>query len=143
MVRLKQVPPGLLRDGPTLEVQVEPVLDAQKVMRNDGDEVPSVSVNALIDTGASGTLIQTSVIEKLGLDWISTVRLTTPSTTKPLIRYEYRVRVALSRTIAFETDVVEAPLIGQNVQCLIGRDILQYVIFTYDGPNSRFSITLK
>jgi hypothetical protein len=60
-----------------------------------------------------------------------------------LIRYEYRVRVVLSKTIAFETDVVEAPLIGQNVQCLIGRDILEQLVFTYDGPNSRFTLTLR
>jgi predicted aspartyl protease len=68
MPRLKKDDPRLRRDGPTLKVQVEPVLDAQRVMLADGDEVPSVSVSALIDTGASGTLIQTAVIDKLGLD---------------------------------------------------------------------------
>lgn len=143
MPRLEKDDPRLRKDGPTVEIRVEPVLDAQRLMRADGDEVPSISIRALIDTGASGTLVQTSVIKRLGLEWIGTVLLTTPSTTKPLERYEYRVRVVLSDAIAFETDVVEAPLAGQKVQCLIGRDILDYVVFTYDGPNSRFSITLK
>lgn len=143
MPRLKQDDPRLRKDGPTVEVRVEPILDAQRLMRADGDEVPSILIRALVDTGASGTLVQTSVIKRLGLEWIGTVLLTTPSTTKPLERYEYRVRVVLSESIAFETDVVEAPLVGQKVQCLIGRDILEYVVFTYDGPNSRFSITLK
>jgi len=45
--------------------------------------------------------------------------------------------------MAFEVDAVEGALIDQNVQCLIGRDILEEVSFTYDGPNSRFSISLK
>jgi hypothetical protein len=143
MPRLKIAAPTLRREGPAIDIQIQPVLAAQEAMRADGEEVPSVSVKALIDTGASGTLIQTSIVGTLGLDWIGTVLLTTPSTTKPLVRYEYRVRIVLSETIAFETDAVEGDLIGQNIQCLIGRDVLEYVVFTYDGPNSRFSIALK
>lgn len=69
MPRLKQVSSRLKRDGPIIEeVQVESVLAAQKVMQADGDEIISVPVRALIDTGASGTLIQTSAIKRLGLD---------------------------------------------------------------------------
>ena len=143
MPRFKQTTPKLRRDGPILEVQVEPVLAAQKVMQVDGDEISSVPVRALIDTGASGTLVQASVIEKLGLEQIGTVLLTTPSTTRPLVRYQYHVRIVLSRTIAFETNIVEGALVGQDIECLIGRDILEQVLFTYDGPNSRFSLSLK
>ena len=143
MSRIKRVAPRLRRDGPILEVRIEPVLAAQKVMRDEGGEVPSILVGALIDTGAFGTLAQTSVIEGMGLASIGTALLTTPSTTKPLVRREYRVRIVLSKTVAFETDIVEESLTGQNIQCLIGRDILEEVVFTYDGPNSRFSINLK
>ncbi len=67
MPRLKRVEPRLRRDGPVLEVRIEPVLDAQKVMRDEGDKVPSVLIKALIDTGASGTLVQTSVVGGMGL----------------------------------------------------------------------------
>ena len=143
MPRLSIAAPKLRREGPTLNVQVQPVLAAQEVMRADGEEIPSVSIEALIDTGASGTLIQTSVITTLELDWIGTTLWTTPSTTAPLIRYEYRVRIVLSKTIAFETDIVEGPLIGQGVRGLIGRDILEEVVFTYDGPRNQFTINLK
>ena len=143
MPRLKQVSPRLRRDGPIIKIQGKPVLAAQEVMQADGDEIISVPIRALIDTGAFGTLIQASAIKRLGLKQIGTVLLTTPSTTKPLIRYQYRVRVVLSKTIAFETNVVEGALVGQDVECLIGRDILDEVVFTYDGPNSRFSINLK
>ena len=143
MPRLKRVEPRLRRDEPILEVRLEPVLAAQKLMRDDAEEVPSVSIKALIDTGASGTLVQTSVVEGMGLSPFDTALLTTPSTTQPLRCRLYRVRLVFSKTVAFETNVVEGPLIGQNVQCLIGRDILEHVVFTYDGPNSRFSITLK
>lgn len=141
MPRLKRAAPHLRRDGPTLEVQIELVLDAQKVMQDDGDEVPSVVIKALIDTDASGTLVQTLVVEGMGLSPFDTALLSTPSTTELLRRRLYRVRLVFSKIVAFETNVVEGPLIGQNVQCLIGRDILEEVVFTYDGPGSRFTIS--
>lgn len=55
----------------------------------------------------------------------------------------YHVRLILSRTLAFEVDAVEGLLMGQDVQCLLGRDILQQLKFIYDGPNNRFSLILK
>ena len=97
----------------------------------------------MIDTGASGTLIESEFFQLLGIESYDKVRLHTASTAAPLIRGKYRVRVVLANSIAFEIDAVDGSLTGQNIQCLIGRDILEYVVFTYDGPNSRFSISLK
>ena len=142
MPRLERTTHTLRRDGPVLQIRVEPVLEAQAAMRADGDEIPSATILALLDTGASGTLIQTSVVDGMGLDWISEVRLRTASTVEPLIRYEYRLRLVLSENIVFEVDAVEGPLVGQKVQCLIGRDILEQVVLIYDGPRSRFSVKM-
>ncbi len=46
MPRLKRVEPRLRRDGPVLEVRIEPVLTVQKLMWDDAEEVPSVSIKA-------------------------------------------------------------------------------------------------
>lgn len=62
---------------------------------------------------------------------------------EPLARSQYRIRLVLSEDIAFEVDVVEAPLTGRGTQGLIGRDILIFLKLTYDGPKNRFRITLK
>ena len=140
MPRLKRNAPDLLKNGPLLLVRIEPVLAVQEAMRADGDEIPTASILALIDTGANGTLIQTAVVAGLGFESLGTVFLLTPSTLEPLARQEYRVRLVLSEDIAFEVDVVEAPLAGQSIQGLIGRDILQLLKFTYDGPQSQFTI---
>ena len=126
-----------------LRVRIEPVLAVQDAMRVDGEEVPSASALALIDTGASGTLIQTAIVAGLNFVSLGTVFLRTASTIEPLARDQYRIRLVLSEDIAFEVEVVEAPLTGQGIQGLIGWDALQFLKLTYDGPNSRFSIALK
>lgn len=143
MPRLERSAPDLLRNGPLLQVRIEPVLAVQEAMRADGEEVPFASAVTLIDTGASGTLIQTAIVAGLGFVSLGTVFLRTPSTIEPLARDQYRIRLVLSEDIAFEVEVVEAPLTGQGIQGLIGRDILQFLKLAYDGPKSRFSITLK
>ena len=137
MPRLKRDAPDLLKNGPLLHVRVEPVLAVQESMLTEGDEIPTSSILALIDTG---TLLQTAVVTGLGFEALGTVFLLTPSTSEPLARQEYRVRLVLSEDIAFEVDVVEAPLAGQGIQGLIGRDILQLLKFTYDGPKSQFTL---
>ncbi len=143
MPRLERRAPHLLQNGPLLQVRIEPVLAVQEAMRADGEEVPSASALMLVDTGASGTLLQTAIVAGLGFVSLGTVFLRTPSTTDPLARNQYRIRLVLSEDITFEVEVVEAPLVGQGIQGLIGRDILRFLTLTYDGPNSRFSITLK
>ncbi len=143
MPRLKRTLGDLTRTGPTLDVRLEPVLGVQEILRAEGQPVPHVNLLGMIDTGASGTLVQSAVFQQLGIESYTSVRLRTASTIEPLMRGQFRVRVVLTPAVAFEVDAVEGALIGQNVQCLIGRDILEYVVFTYDGPNSRFSITLK
>ena len=104
--------------------------------------MPSVSLSALLDTGASGTVIRASALAGLGLESTGTVFINTPSTTAPLKSVEYRVRLVLSKTAAIETYVVEAPLGGQPVQCLIGRDILEVCRFVYDGPKRQFTLNV-
>lgn len=141
MPRLSRTIPNLKREGPLLRVQVEPVLASQKAMLADGEEVPSISAVLLIDTGASGTLVQTDVINRLGLESLGTVFLRTPTTTEPVARSQYLVRIVLLEGIAFEVEVVDAPLTGQGIQGLIGRDILDQLVFTYDGPENQLVVT--
>jgi len=36
--------------------------------------------------------------------------------------------------------VTEAPLQGQNIQCLLGRDLLAYGLLVYNGPTNTFTL---
>lgn len=142
MPRIQRTLSDLTRNGPTLEVRVEPILDVQEVLRAEGQPVPSATLLGMIDTGASGTLVEPNVFKPLNMKPFTFARLRTASTVQPLIRGQYRARIVLAQNIAFEVDVVGGSLIGQHVQCLIGRDILERVVLTYDGPRCRFSIKM-
>lgn len=87
--------------------------------------------------------MQSSVLAEFDLAPIASVFFRTPSTNEPWIRSEYNVRLVLSAGIAFDTEVVDAPLVGHHVQCLIGRDILEQCILTYNGPKNLFTLSVR
>ncbi len=70
----------MLREGPVLTVRAEPVLAVQELLRESGEGVPSVTLTALVDTGASGTLMQSAVFTQVGIEPFSFAYLRTPST---------------------------------------------------------------
>jgi hypothetical protein len=77
------------------------------------------------------------------LDSFGTAFASTPSTTEPIPVPEYRIRLVFGDGIAYETDVAGVPLGGQNVQCLLGRDLLEHLILSYNGPKNRFTLTFS
>ena len=141
MSSLITVVEDMRREGPTLTIRAEPVLAVQELLRESGEAIPSVTLTALVDTGASGTLVQSAVFSQVGIEPFSFAYLRTPSTNEPILCGRYRVRIVLSEALAFEVDAVNGALTGQNLQCLIGRDILQEVKLAYDGPHNQFTIT--
>ena len=131
----------MVREGPILTIRAEPVLAVQALLRESGEDVPAVELTALVDTGASGTLIQSAVFSQVGIEPYSFAYLRTPSTNEPILCGRYRIRIVLSEALSFEVDAVNGALTGQNLQCLVGRDILQFVKLAYNGPRNQFTIT--
>lgn len=115
-----------------------------------GQDIPKpMSVRGLIDTGASGTCIDPSVLTALGLTPTGVVSVCTPSTGTTSIQKE-QFDVAIMVPPAVQT---HAPLIIHNIpvlaaellqaqgfHALIGRDILGGCLLTYDGLNGFFSL---
>lgn len=142
MPQLTHLMQEMLRVGPVFPVTVEPILTVQELMRQDGEKIPKSTVLALVDTGASASAVQASILEHMALDDVGEYFMSTPSTTEPVMVLKYRVRLALSSDIIFETYVAGVPMGGQPAQCLIGRDILQYIEMTYSGPKRTFTISV-
>lgn len=94
----------------------------------------------MIDTGASGTVIQEGLATSLGLQPVGTTKITTPSSTE-VDCYEYAVRYVLPNDVVAEGTVIEAPLQGQQIQALIGRDVLAHGVFIYIGYMGGFSLS--
>jgi len=94
----------------------------------------------MIDTGASGTVLQEGVPKQLGLQPVGVVSINTPSSTN-VSSYEYLVRLVFPNNVVVETTAIEAPLQGQHIQCLIGRDTLAHGVLVYIGYANTFSLS--
>lgn len=133
---------NLRTEGPLCQVRIGVSDPVAEELQKENKPVPNpVEVTAIIDTGASGTVINPSIVENLGLVVRGTIDISTPSTkTHPCNLYDIsllfpnRVRISL-------IPVIEAPLEGQNIQCLIGRDVLAMGVFIYVGYNNTFTLS--
>jgi len=135
--------------GPIVDIQILPTAAAAAAIVKSGGTPPlPQKVSALIDTGASGSVIQESIAADLGLTPIGQQRINTPSCQDHPC-YTYAVMLLLPKPVAgiefsirFETTIIAAPLAGQNIQCLLGRDFLKHVLMIYNGPQDSFCFSL-
>ena len=94
----------------------------------------------MIDTGATGSVIQQGLAAPLGLNPVGITYINTPSSTN-VPCYEYLVRFVFPNNVIFETTAIEAPLQGQHIECLIGRDVLAQGVLVYIGYANQFTLS--
>ena len=131
----------LKEKGPTCEIVIRPSAITVKKLKLGKKEVPWIKVLALIDTGSSTTAISQKVVMKLKLVSRGTAQVYT-SAKLTEVRNEYDI------SLEFDTDVylevlraLEANLEDHSIGCIIGRDVLAFGTFIYDGPKKRFSLS--
>jgi Aspartyl protease len=107
-------------------------------------------VRALVDSGASGTVIDRSVVAALGLVPTGSVPVHTPSTQGvPHTCNQYDISLwfvqptqqITAHNIALTMPVIETDFTGQNIRALIGRDILARCTMFYHGPSGLVTIS--
>lgn len=118
-------------------------------LESSNSPVPNaVQVDGLIDTGATCTCVDPSVLDQLGLSPTGSTTVNTPSTgDTPAVADQYDVSVIIP------TGPGHAPLTRQTVpvvkslllprqgfHALIGLDILRGCHLTYDGQNGLFTL---
>jgi predicted aspartyl protease len=139
-------PSKLLLEGPHIEILISTTRLEFEEGRAIGLEYRELSVHALIDTGASLTVINpqiASTCKLLQTDWN---RITTVGGMAG--RYPaYAAAISFPGTDLPTLDVIRVvacPIIEQRFfSCLIGRDILHNWRFTYDGPNGELAINAQ
>src|ERR1035438_4967701 len=112
--------------------------------------IPSfIPIRGLIDTGASGTCIDPSVLTTLGLTPTGSVTVNTPSTgSSPHTADQYDVSLMIpSGTTTQPALVVQnlavmcaELLAAQGFHALVGRDILSRCLFAYNGTANLFTL---
>lgn len=133
--------PNLQALGPTVDMRVWIGTPVENALKKAGSVIPSpVAVKGLIDTGATGSVIQASIAKALGLQPVGIVSISTPSSAN-VPCYQYLVRLVLPNNVIVEALAIEAPLQGQLVQCLIGRDVLAHGVLVYTGYINQFTLS--
>jgi len=133
-----QIPPAVIlnRMGAFLKVTITHPKIVQEDFQKKGETIPSISVNAMIDTGASGTVITPRVANQLGL--VHTGFQTVSSVQDEQQRPVYYGFIMFPWGRGKEIPIICCPL--KNFDCLIGRDILLHWHFTYNGPDGSIVI---
>lgn len=136
--------------GPRLHAAVAVSDPRRKALEEAGKAVPnSVPVQALVDTGASCTCVDPSVLEKLGLQPTGSVQVHTPSSgSNPDQHDQFDIGLLIPGSdrshLPLHLDavsVVAAELLAnQGFEVLIGRDILSDCILIYNGPVGVFTM---
>jgi predicted aspartyl protease len=117
--------------GAFIEVTITHPRIVQENFKQQGKSAPTVSVKALIDTGASGTVITPRVASQLSL--VQTGFQKVSSVQDEQERPVYYGFIIFPWGSGKEIPIVSCPL--KNFDCLIGRDILLHWHFTYNGPD--------
>ena len=134
--------PNLKHVGPICSIKIGLSQVASDVLTAKGEKIKApIDATALIDTGASGSCIKPEIVSALGLVSRGITQIATPST-KAHPCSVYDVSLHFPHGVVVPTvAVIETPLEGQNIQCLIGRDVLAYGILIYSGYTETFSLS--
>lgn len=133
----------LVSTGPIVEVFFTPTQAALQAIQVSGQTAPTPrKAVAMIDTGATTTVITPQIAQHLGLQPVGRIQMMTPSTQQPVWTNQYSVDVHFPINIGVRNVVAsEAGLLGQHIECLIGRDVLKHGILVYIGYNNQFTIS--
>jgi hypothetical protein len=119
---------------------------AEVLKKAGGSPVPPIWVTALLDTGASCSVVDSSVVRSLNLVRAGTIEGHTPSSVNPFQTFDlYDVCLAFAKPqvkiMSMNLAVAEARLAGQGFLALIGRDVLQHCLLVYNGPLKSYSLS--
>ncbi|MDP2788476.1 MAG: retroviral-like aspartic protease family protein [bacterium] len=133
--------PNLQEVGPVVEIKVAIGSFVENVFRQNNQNIPNpIPALAMIDTGATGTVIREDIVQQLKLNPVGITFINTPSSTNVQC-YEYLIRLLFPNNVVTESVVIAAPLQGQHIQCLIGRDVLRHGVLVYIGYTNTFTLS--
>lgn len=123
---------SLQNGGPIIPVVITHPKSVAEQLIKEGKQVLTVQVNALIDTGAFGSVITPKIVQQLNL--VQTGFLKVTSVNNEENQPAYFARLQFNWGKGKDVQVVCCPFKGP-FDVLIGRDILVHWNFTYNGKD--------
>jgi hypothetical protein len=129
--------------GPVITVAVGPSPLQAVAARAAGLSPPLPELaQALIDTGAKVSCIDARIARVLDLRTTGTARMWTAGAI--VTRAVYDIEISFTSPRVFRVPKIiramDADLWTYGIQLLIGRDVLTYCRFTYNGPSGVFTL---
>ena len=135
-------PRGLSVDGPKIPVEIQIPNALAQSLGQQGMPVPTpVTGYALIDTGASVTAVDATIIQNLGVNPVGIAQVQTPFGT--VQQNQYPVRLVFPGTplpSIGTSQAIGSVLQSQGIIALIGRDVLTHFILICNGPGGFISL---
>lgn len=134
--------PVLLRGGMVLDVSIGIDKQTAKELASIGGEIskPRV-VTGLIDTGAAITSVRADIADSMGLKVTGASTILTAGDPVNVNTYAASLEFPNTNLKSFDVlPIVALPMTGQNIEMLIGRDLMQRWIITYNGVAGSFTI---
>ena len=137
------------KNGLILNVHLGVSAAFQQTLNKNNLPIPRpIAVKGILDTGASCTCIDPSIISSLALIPTGHDAMLTPSTGANAVEVDvYDVSVAIFSTYQEapcwipNLPVVESSLANQGFQVLIGRDVLSRCLLFYDGKRGVYTLS--
>ena len=128
---------ALVRNGPTLLVEILPPKEARVLVEKAGKAAPIEKAGALIDTGAGRTSIDSGIAQRLGLIPRDKIVVHTAGGIVHQMLYDATLLIP-ALGFSRELPVFGAPLASQSFHVLIGRDLLACGTLVYSGWKGGF-----
>jgi hypothetical protein len=139
--------PTLAASGPVIPVEVSMPKPLEEFCTKKGIPIPAPQAGyALIDTGASISAIDESILQRLSLLPIDSIPSVTAAGNARSFIYptnvsfpalgvkDYRLSRVIGCNLKWKTKD------DKEIIMLLGRDILQFMLFIYNGPLSNITI---
>jgi hypothetical protein len=133
------------QQGPILPVKISVNPSLRKYLEERSINIPlPIETMGLVDTGAAISAIDTGTARELGLRQTGRNPVFAAASNKAEYFPVFYGTLTLFDSESVDLPLTEFPLrFDKRVRVLLGRDVLQYFVLTYDGPGSEFTIQPK
>lgn len=137
--------PKLTQEGPRIPIEICLPEALIKSFTDNNIIIPAAIPGfALVDTGASITAVDVSMITQLGIAPMGFTDVHTPGSDQTVRQAVYPVGISFVGSgippLQFNM-VLGSPLLNQGIIALLGRDILAASILVYNGRLGHFSLS--
>ena len=135
---------ALMQRGPIVQVTIGIEENIAQQLLTQGTPLPQpVPGVALIDTGATSTCIDEAIAQQLNLPVIDVVSIASASHAASKQNVYPALIEVVGIPIKFNAlRAIGVPLASQEIQVLIGRDLLQFCTLFYNGLIGSFTLSI-